>query len=283
VSNVVPINPYPRHPLRALNQFAVDADWLVRRYAALDELLGIVREKAKALHDSDQIGELFAEAKRTATLSEHEQSKLAWCEAALARFDPESNYVDNNREADLKRVVIGDRIAVMLGAFPNANPGDPEVFVRNLIENVSSVELTLPALDAAIWEIVGTMKFIPAVSEVMQVVTEQCAKWTERFYAIGSLAEQSRRIVAKLDALQIEMQEAAKTRAAQEQHAAKALAVALALRKLELAKNDVVDAEDRYCEASGALREAEETLAEAKARLLACETELGRLNIGGDG
>jgi hypothetical protein len=274
VSNIVPINPYPGHPLRALNQFAEDADRFVRRYEALDDLPRVIREQAKALHDSDQIDKLFAEAKRTATLNEDEEAKLAWCEAALQRFDPQGNYEENDREGDLKRAVIADRIAVLLGAFPNANPSDPEVYVRNLIENVSSVALTLPALDAAIWEIVGTKKFVPAVSEVMEVVNEQCAKWEARFSAIWGLADESRRIVARLDGMRIEMLEAAKAQAAKAKQAAKMRAVELARQKLEQARRALIDAEDSYCEANTVLREAEDAVAEAKRRVLECENDL---------
>jgi DNA repair ATPase RecN len=264
VSNIVPINPYPGHPLRALKQFAEDADRIVERFDELKVLPGIVRTEAKALQDIKQFDELFAEAKQTATLSEHEVSELAWCETALQRFDPDSNYEDNMRETDLKRAVVADRIAVLLGAFPNANPGDPQVYVRNVIENVSSLALTLPALDAAIWEIVGTKKFVPAVSEVMEVVNSQCAKWDERFFAIWNLADKSRRTVAALDALQTEMREPIKARAAQMQ-------LNSLTRAVEQARKALIDAQELFSEAGRDLEEKREAFGDAKLWLLECQ------------
>ena len=50
----------------------------------------------------------------------------------------------------------------LVGAFPNGAPGDPEVYVGMLFEAVCAVEgLGLPALDAAVREIVATKKFFP--------------------------------------------------------------------------------------------------------------------------
>jgi hypothetical protein len=199
MSNIVPMQPCPGHPLRSLKRFAADADRIVRRYNELDNLGTEVF--------AERVDDLIT-AKAAATLNEHDEALLAQCEAARQRFEPDSNYDDDD---GLKRGVIGERIAVLVGAFPNAAPGDPAVFVRMLIENVSSVDhLTMSALDAAIWEIVGTMKFIPAISEVMQIVNKQQAVWFDRFLAIQDIAETSRWIVEQIEALQAEAVSSAK-------------------------------------------------------------------------
>lgn len=204
MSNIIPINPIPGHPLKALRKFAADADRIVARHSELQHLPRIVRQKIAATKNRERIDKLIADAKRTATLSDYDETLLAWCAAALQRFDPESNYEDNDSEGNLKRSVIGGRIAMLVGAFPNGAPGDPLAYVTTMVEAVCTVveELTLPALDAAIWEITGTMKFIPAASEMLEIINRQTAAWNERSWAIRDLADTSRRTVARIEALQ---------------------------------------------------------------------------------
>jgi hypothetical protein len=182
--------PNPGYPLRALKQFATDADQIVRRYRELDDLDTKTYLKIEAATNREQIAKLIDAAKKTATLNERDQATLAQCEAALQRFDPDSNY-DDDGKGNLKRSVIGERIALLVGAFPNSAPCDPPVFVRALIEAVSSVDVSLLALDSAVWEIIETKKFIPAISEVLEIVKKQHEKWGERVCTIEELAHAS--------------------------------------------------------------------------------------------
>jgi hypothetical protein len=50
--------------------------------------------------------------------------------------------------------------------------------------------------------VVGTMKFLPAVSEVLKIVNRQQADWENRFWAIRGFADQSRRTVARIEAME---------------------------------------------------------------------------------
>jgi hypothetical protein len=191
VTKIIPMQSYPGHPLKALNRFATDADHLARRYEQIENLhIGALKR-----------GELIDKARTIATLDEQDGRILAWCAAAMLRFDPPTNYENDDPATNLKRAVIAARIAILVGAFPNGAPSDPAIYVRVLVENVSAIELTLPALDAAIWHIVETMKFLPTLSEVMKVVKEQVTKWDRRIWAIRDIADESARMLAKIEAL----------------------------------------------------------------------------------
>lgn len=193
MSNIVPMQPYPGHPLRALKQFAAKADRIVWRYDALENLLADVRKKMEATTNREEIDKLFADAKRTAVLDDYDKTLLAWCEAAVERFDPEDNYEpDDDKQHHLKPSVVAARIAVLVGAFPAGAPSDPAVYLKVMMEHVCSVEaLSLVALDAAIWEAVGILKFIPSVSELMVIVEQQKERWHKRLLAVESFAELS--------------------------------------------------------------------------------------------
>jgi hypothetical protein len=183
--------PNTGYPLRALKQLAADADHLVWRYDVLNDLPDTFRETIEVAKSPEQIAELIAAAKNTAALNERDQATLAKCEATLQRLDPPSNYEDDG-QGNLKRSVIGERVAMLVGGFPNGAPSDPAVFVRLLFEAVSSVEcLSLPALDSAVWEVLETKNFFPTISEVQEIVLKQRSLWGKRICAIEEIAETS--------------------------------------------------------------------------------------------
>jgi hypothetical protein len=192
MSNIVPIQPYPGHPVRSLKQFAAKADHIVRRYKQLNDQLDVLYEAFVALKDRTQIDQMANEAKRIAMLDDHYKTVLAWCDAAVDRFDPEDNHeIDDDKEFHLKPSVVDGRMALLVGAFPSGAPSDPAVFLKVMIEHVCSVETSLVALDTAIWEAVGTLKFMPAVSEFVVILKQQDALWSKRFEAISEIAEAS--------------------------------------------------------------------------------------------
>jgi DNA repair exonuclease SbcCD ATPase subunit len=201
----------------------------------------------------------FDRVRKLATLSAHDEERIARCKEALQTFDPESAYEENDREDGLRRSVIGERVAMLVGAFPNGAPSDPVVYVTTLVESICTVEaLCLPALESAIWQITGTIKFIPAITEVLEEVNRQQAKWEERFWAIHNLANKSRRLVARIEELEPELLEAAKVRAEQERAAAKTRAV-------EQAQQHLNDAREEYEQALAELAERRDLVASSLA------------------
>jgi hypothetical protein len=262
MSNIVPLQPYPVHPLRSLKQFSGKADSIVWRYDVLDNLPGDVRQKMEVMRNGEEIDKLFADAKRAATLDKHDKTLLAWCEAALERFDPADNYEIDNGEHHLKPSVIAARIAVLVGGFPGGSPSDPAVFLKVMMEHVCSVEaLSLVALDAAIWEAVGTLKFIPSASELMVIVKRQKAQWNKRFVAIQNIAESAHWTLAEIGELETEWKEAAKARAVKE--AQRDLDRAHALRGQAI--SEAVKAQHQAATAAQAVADALDKLAQCEA------------------
>jgi hypothetical protein len=194
MSNIVPIR--PTSLFRELKALADDADHIVRRYDGL-------RRLSHALTDGELVDQL-ADTKRKATLGKSDLELLAKCKAALALLDPAENYEGNDRdEGDLRRGVIKGRLAILIGAFPNGAPSDPQIYCREMLEYICGVEgFCLPALDAACHEIVATKTFLPAVSEVLNTLSGHHAKWDSRLSAIYGIAVASRRLVARIEALQ---------------------------------------------------------------------------------
>lgn len=197
--------PHPIQPLRSLKQLAAKADQIALRYDEIDKLLAL-GEKLEATTDRDQIDQLIADARTTATLNERDQTLLAWCEAAVQRADPDDAYeIDDDEKWFLKPSAVAPRVAVLVGGFPNGSPPDPAVYLRVLMEHVcNDSSLSLIELDAAIWEATATMKFIPSVSELMVIVKRQDKQWHRRLLAVHSIAEASCWTLEEIDKLQAE-------------------------------------------------------------------------------
>lgn len=292
MSNIVPIQSYPGHPLRSLKQFAAKADEIVGRYDPLENLVDGLREKIEAAADRALIDKLFADARRAVTFDKYDKTLLAWCEAAVERFDPEDSYELDAGDFHLKPSVVAARIAVLVGAFPSGAPSDTSVYLKMMLEHVCSVEaLNLIALDAAIWEAVGTLKFLPSASELMVIVKRQKEKWHRRFMAIRDIAEWSQGIIEEIEHLQVEAEKAAKARVVPQARAA----LNAALRDRASAVADAVAAQQRAAIAAQAVEskmaclaqceeqvlDAERALAEAEGHKYGESSEQGPIGTGG--
>lgn len=64
---------------------------------------------------------------------------------------------------------IGEHVAVLIAAFPNAGKLDP-AFSRILCEDIAAMEPTIGALDFALRRLRRESKFIPVVAEVMDAL-----------------------------------------------------------------------------------------------------------------
>ena len=246
MNEIAPIKPI--NLFQALNKLASDADHIAERQAWLENLRRMVRQQKAALENGEVVGEII-DGKRAA-LSKYDKAVLARCHELRDLVDASENYEDDEREeGTLRRNIVSVRLASLIGAFPNGAPGDPEVYTRLLLEHVCAVEgLNLLALDATCREIVATKKFVPTVSEVIEVLGEQLEKWWERLRAISWIAGTSREAMAEIEALQ----KAAKERAVQQ--AQRDLDRALHQRSKAIA--ELAQCEARVLDAERALSEA---------------------------
>lgn len=72
-----------------------------------------------------------------------------------------------------------ERLAALVGSFPNAAPHSPQVYARSMLAHVAAEEPNAVVLEATCIELVETKKFVPAISEVLKVLREQQRKWNK--------------------------------------------------------------------------------------------------------
>jgi hypothetical protein len=245
MSKIVPIK--QNNLFRSLDQLAKDADHIVARHADLQNLRRAVRQQKAALANGEVVGEII-DGKR-AKLSKYDETVLARCDELSELLDPPENYEDGDREGELRRNVVIVRLASMIGAFPNAKPSDPDVYVGLLLEHVCAEEgINLLALDTACRKIVATQKFVPTVSEMIAVLGEQQEQWNDRLWSIAAIAESSRIAMTEIAELQV----AANARAVQQARSALDRAQhqrSKAIAELAQCEARVLDAEQALAEA----------------------------------
>ena len=257
-NEVVPIKPLPF--FRALDQLVDNADRIVRRYDEVEHLF-------RQLNEGRQPN--LADCKQAATVSKYDQELLARCEAALKQFDPTSAYQDNDPEfGNLRPSLIAEQIALLIDSKPTGRPPNPQVYTTMMMEDLLAVEdLSLIALITACREVRQAKPYVPDISDLMPVLRKHLQAWEERRWAISSLANESRRFMARIEALEIEALETAKARLVRQRAAAKAWAV-------QTARQNLRDAQAMLSGADADLAEKQEEVEKATIWFAQCQAEV---------
>ena len=125
MTNIVPLQNTKLRPLRALNKFTNDADWLVDRNDELASLLPQTKEAADKLRNGDEIAACLL------TPRSWRRSASAMRSASPAATRRWSGSI---RQAPTRTTTASgvcgemwlcERVAVMVGSFPNGAPSDP--------------------------------------------------------------------------------------------------------------------------------------------------------------
>jgi hypothetical protein len=82
-------------------------------------------------------------------------------------------FYEDNGNGLLKRRIIEEQVALLLGSFPNAGPHNPAVYSGMLVEEIVAAEPCAVALEATCREIRRTKNFAPTIAEVLKILKEK--------------------------------------------------------------------------------------------------------------
>jgi hypothetical protein len=185
--------PAPRKPVkwRDFNRFVADVDTLHEYFRELNSL--------RFNPNSDGFDRTSGDVEDDADFC---RALVEKCKAGFEKFDRADNYDD---DGTLSETHVAKRLGMMIGAFPNVNPGTPQDYARMLVEHVAAFEgLTDVALESACREIVETKKFAPAISEAMEAITDHVLKWKERRREVSHVENVRRLTIETLQACEKE-------------------------------------------------------------------------------
>jgi hypothetical protein len=192
------------HPVRALKNFAAEADDLAEHYGELQK----ARQNIRSVSQTPQLAnaqKYLDEA--SALLRRHDKNFRGVAkELELAlneQFSPDDAYDDDYRLLEAR---VRAAIALLLASFPNANPGNSEAYVGMMVEEVMAEDdVSLVVLESACSQIRRTSKFPPTTAEVIEAIREQAEFWQPRLNAIHSCANLVGWIRLELPAAQDEL------------------------------------------------------------------------------
>jgi len=171
------------HPVRALKDFAAQADDLAEHYGELQKARQNIRSVRQTPIDANAQKHLDEAG---ALLSRHDKNFRGLAkELKLAlnnRFSPDDAYDDDYRLTEER---VRAAIALLLASFPNANPGNSEAYVGMMVEEVMAEDdVSLVVLESACSQIRRTSKFPPTTAEVIEAIRVQAELWEPRLDAI---------------------------------------------------------------------------------------------------
>ena len=73
--------------------------------------------------------------------------------------------------------VVKKQIGQLIGSFPNANPTSPEIYIAAILFDVLDTGIPDSVVHTTCREIRRTMKFLPTISEFLDVANKQRANW----------------------------------------------------------------------------------------------------------
>jgi hypothetical protein len=82
-------------------------------------------------------------------------------------------FYEDNGNGHLKRRIIEEQVALLLGSFPNAGPHNPAVYSGMLVEEIVAAGPSAVALEATCREIRRTKNFAPTIAEVLKILKEK--------------------------------------------------------------------------------------------------------------
>jgi hypothetical protein len=96
---------------------------------------------------------------------------------------PDFWWIDND-DCIPKRSEVAKMIGGLVGSFPTSNVKNPEVFIRNLLDDVLALDPDFVVLETTCRALRTEQKFMPSISEVLAEYRKQAKIWLPRFIAL---------------------------------------------------------------------------------------------------
>ena len=116
---------------------------------------------------------------------------VAWFAEASACFERDEFYEPPDRRV-VSRHFVAEKVASLVGAFPNASPGSTAIYTRVLADQLIAAGASASRIELAMRTIIAEQRFLPAVAEVLAAVR---AAWTPIWSAAVADEEGAPRIV----------------------------------------------------------------------------------------
>jgi hypothetical protein len=169
------------NPIKAMHKFVEAAEELEEHYRPLEASISKIEAVTRVPHSVDAKKHLD---RANQLLARHDGTYRAMAQrlqAEKAVFDPAEAY-DDDGEILESRVWL--HLGTLLSGYPNANVGNEESYIGNMVGEVLTVCDSEMALKLARSDLLKTSKFPPACAVVVEAIEEQQTLWHPKSTAI---------------------------------------------------------------------------------------------------
>jgi hypothetical protein len=170
------------------------------RFAALGDKLVEARQKIDEVVEALQDAEVPADWQiETAERYLEQKPKL---EKIMAQFRAAETFYDRDElydrlwnkqkpeePAQIGEKFVSDRLALLIGGFPNSAPHSPEIFSKMLFEETMARNPDAIVLEGACRVLRRTKTFVPTIAEMLKAIQEEEGRWRDRFQAAGTAGD----------------------------------------------------------------------------------------------
>lgn len=101
--------------------------------------------------------------------------------------------------ASCSEKTIRQQVAQLIGAFPNANPTDPETYIAALVFDLLDSQIPDAILILACQEIRRTARFLPTIAEVIEAANRHRGRWEDVLALPETLARTRQQLSTALE------------------------------------------------------------------------------------
>lgn len=183
---------HSHNPLKMFDELVLGLSGFTKHLSEIEHSVKVLDSQAYSFEQTSRDSWMLENALKRATEAKNSfqvsgaKHQAAGILKGLERFSPdgdkdvipESNFVPT-------RAYIAKQAALLLGSFPNGAPSDPEIYVGMLIEEIMAGEFFKHAVESGVRRLRRTQKFLPSISEVLEVLNDEQKLWTRRLDVYG--------------------------------------------------------------------------------------------------
>jgi hypothetical protein len=171
----VPTIKRPLNKWRKFRRLSELGDELIERCNTINDLARQIRKREPGQPLPDCGG-----------LNDYDRQRIAEFGQLLELLNPEDNYEEEDEDdcVYLKRKVIRNRLALLIGSKHIGQPTTPEAYTTMLLEHVAGLDpFSYLALESACRGLETENKFLPDISEVVAAIQQHDELWYCRKHA----------------------------------------------------------------------------------------------------
>jgi hypothetical protein len=169
------------NPIKVLHKFVEAAEELEEHYRQLEASISKIEAVTRVPHSVDAQKHLDRAHELLARHDSRFRALAQRLQAETAVFDPAEAYDDDGGILEAR---VWLHLGTLLSGYPNANVGNEESYIGNMVGEVLTVCDSEMALKLARGDLLKTSKFPPACAEVVKAIEEQQKLWDSKSAAI---------------------------------------------------------------------------------------------------